>query len=250
MWNFGLGWLETEFWEVGPGTGAIAVAKSPSRHKALLTRWAVRNSYRPGRLAVRGGHFRMAREALRRIGLVMNRLGLTLHPTKTRVVNLRRGKKGFVFLGCTIRKRRIQRNPRWHFMLRWPSPKATKKLRDRVRELTDSRQNGKDVTQIIAERNPGLRAWGNYFRGECSPEFNRLDTFVYRRMHHWQIRRVGQRPTKRKAWTCEQSTGWGLHRLEGTVRYPTQATPRRSSLSCVQENRTHSCVSGECWRVQ
>jgi len=40
-----------------------------------------------------------AREALRRIGLVMNRLGLTLHPAKTRLVDLRRGKEGFVFFG-------------------------------------------------------------------------------------------------------------------------------------------------------
>ncbi len=31
-----------------------------------------------------------AKEALRRIGLVMNRLGLTLHPVKTRMVDLRR----------------------------------------------------------------------------------------------------------------------------------------------------------------
>ena len=68
-----------------------------------------------------------AREALRRIGLVMNRLGLMLHPVKTRRVDWRRGKESFVFLGCTIRKKRsIQRNPRWHFMQRWPSPKATK----------------------------------------------------------------------------------------------------------------------------
>ena len=41
--------------EVGLGTGAIAVAESPSRHQALLTRWAVRKSYRRGRFAVRGG---------------------------------------------------------------------------------------------------------------------------------------------------------------------------------------------------
>ena len=46
-----------------------------------------------------------AKEALRRIGLVMDRLGLTLHPTKTRMVDLRRGKESFVFLGCTIRKK-------------------------------------------------------------------------------------------------------------------------------------------------
>src|SRR5215475_5824561 len=66
-----------------------------------------------------------AREGLRRIGLVMNRLGLTLHPAKTRLVNLTRGKESFTFLGCTIRKKRsIQRNPRWYYTQRWPSPKA------------------------------------------------------------------------------------------------------------------------------
>ena len=106
-----------------------------------------------------------AQEALRRIGLVMNRLGLKLHPEKTRMVDLRRGKGSFVFLGCTIRKKRsIQRNPRMHFMQRWPSPKAMKRVRERVHELTDSRHSGKDVKQIIATLNPVLRGWGNYFR--------------------------------------------------------------------------------------
>ena len=33
--------------------------------------------------------------------------------------------------------------PDKHFVQRWPSPKATKKLRDRVRELTSKRQSGK-----------------------------------------------------------------------------------------------------------
>jgi len=182
-----------------------------------------------------------AREALRRIGLVMNRLGLTLHPAKTRLVDLRRGKQGFVFLGCTIRKRRsIQRNPRWHFMQRWPSPKATKKLRDRVREITDKRQSGKEVKRIVAELNPVLRGWGNYFRtGNADREFNRLDAFVVRSLRRWQYRRGGQRGTKRPPFTWDQLRGMGLYRLMGTVKYPTQATPRRSSLSPVPENGTH-----------
>jgi RNA-directed DNA polymerase len=183
-----------------------------------------------------------AREALRRLGLVMDRLGLTLHPVKTRMVDLRRGKESFVFLGCTIRKKRsIQRNPRWHFMQRWPSPKATKKLRERVRELTSKRQSGKDVKQIIAELNPVLRGWGNYFRtGNADREFNKLDGFVFRRMTRWQYRRGGQRATRQKAWTGDQLFGMGLHRLQGTVRYPSQVASLRSSLSCVRENRMHS----------
>jgi RNA-directed DNA polymerase len=187
-----------------------------------------------------------AKEALRRIGLVMNRLGLTLHPVKTRLVDLRRGKESFVFLGCTIRKKRsIQRNPRWHFMQRWPSPKATKKLRDRVRELTSKRQSGKEVKQIIAELTPVLRGWGNYFRtGNADREFNKMDGFVVQSLRRWQYRRGGQRPTKRPKFTWDQLYGMGLHRLMGTVKYPAQATPRRSSVSRVPENGMHG-LKGE-----
>jgi len=125
-------------------------------------------------------------------------------------------------------------------MQRWPSPKATKKLRDRVRELTSKRQSGKDVKQIIAELTPVLRGWGNYFRtGNADREFNRMDAFVVQSLRRWQYRRGGQRPTRRPMFTWDQLYGMGLHRLMGTVKYPTQATPRRSSLSRVPENGTH-----------
>lgn len=187
-----------------------------------------------------------AREALQRIGLVMDRLGLTLHPAKTRLVDLRRGKESFVFLGCTIRKRRsIQRNPRWHFMQRWPSPKATKKLRARIQEITSKRQSGRDVKHLIAELTPVLRGWGNYFRtGNADREFNQMDSYVVRKLRRWQHRRGGQRPTRRPLFTPQQLYGMGLHRLRGTVCYPTQATPRRSSVSRVPENGMHGLKGG------
>ena len=99
-----------------------------------------------------------AKEALRQIQFVMSKLGLVLHPEKTRMVNLRRGQGSFVFLGCTIRKKRsILRNPRAYYMHRWPSPKAMQRLRDRVRGITDKRASGADVKQIIAKLNPVLR---------------------------------------------------------------------------------------------
>ena len=182
-----------------------------------------------------------AREALRRIGLVMDRLGLRLHPEKTRMVDLRRGKESFVFLGCTIRKKRsIQRAPAKHYMQRWPNPKATKKLRDRVRELTSKRHSGRDVKQIVAELTPVLRGWGNYFRtGTADREFNKMDRFVVQSLRRWQYRRGGQRATTRPPFTSAQLYGMGLHKLMGTVKYPAQATQRRSSLSRVPENGTH-----------
>jgi RNA-directed DNA polymerase len=86
-----------------------------------------------------------AQEALRRIRLIMGRMGLELHPEKTRVVRLNWGQEGFQFLGWTVRKRRsIQRNTRWHFVQRWPSPKAVKRVRTRVHELTEVRGNPRE----------------------------------------------------------------------------------------------------------
>ncbi len=188
-----------------------------------------------------------AKEALRQIQFVMSKLGLVLHPEKTRMVDLRRGKGSFVFLGCTIRKKRsILRNPRAYYMHRWPSPKATKRLRDRVREITERRASGEDVKQIIAKLNPVLRGWGNYFRtGTTSREFLKMDSFVYERLVRWLYRRGGQRATRRVLWTAEQFHGMGLYRLRGTVRYPAQAASVRSSLSRVRENRTHG-LKGVC----
>lgn len=171
-----------------------------------------------------------AKEALRRIEWVMNRLGLSLHPDKTRLVNLARGQEGFQFLGCTIRKRRsIQRNPRWYFVQRWPSPKAMKRIRARVRELTEARRSGKqDVKAVIADLNPVLRGWGNYFRtGNADAKFNQVDAYVYGRLRRWMWRRGGQRRLRRQQWPPSRFYEMGLYRLQGTVRYPTQATLRK-----------------------
>jgi group II intron reverse transcriptase/maturase len=188
-----------------------------------------------------------AKEALRQVQFVMSKLGLVLHPEKTRMVNLGRGKESFVFLGCTIgKKRSIQRNPRRYYTQRWPSPRAMKRIRKRVHELTDARQSGKDVKQIIAKLNPVLRGWGNYFRtGNAEQKFNQLDSYVYRRLARWMGRRGGQRSGRFEKWSHDRFVAMGLYRLRGTVKYPAQATPRRSSVSRVQENCTHG-LKGVC----
>jgi RNA-directed DNA polymerase len=194
------------------------------------------------------------KEALRRVKIVMERLGLEMHPEKTRMVNLTRGKESITFLGWTVRKRRsIQRNPRKHYVQRWPSPKAMKRIRDRVHELTDvrGRQQSQNVGEVIERLNPVLRGWGNYFRtGNADREFTKLDDYVYGRVLRWQWRRGGQRTRFRfDRWPQERLHSMGLHRLRGTVRYPQVAAPRmhsqeNSSVSCVRETRTHSLKGG------
>lgn len=194
-----------------------------------------------------------ANEAYRRIQEHVGRLGLTLNREKTRLVELRRGKEGIVFLGCTVRTRRsIQRNPRWHFMQRWPSPQAMRQLRARGREVTSvGHHRVKDVKEMIANLNPILRGWGNYFRtGNADREFTEVDSYVWSRILSWPWRRGGQRSRFRfEPWPSDRLHRMGLHRLRGTVAYPTHATPMRPSVSRVRENRMHG-VNGGPWNPE
>ena len=66
-----------------------------------------------------------------------------------------------------------------------------------------------------------------------------MDYFVVQRLRRWQRRRGGPRVSKRAPFPGDQLTARGLHQLQGTVKYPAQAPPRRSSLSRVPENGKH-----------
>jgi group II intron reverse transcriptase/maturase len=188
-----------------------------------------------------------AREALRRVRIVMQALGLELHSGKTRLVDLRRGNDSFVFLGNVVRKRRsIQRRPWCHFVARWPSPGAMKRVRERVHDLTSRRSFGMDLGQLITWLNPVLRGWGNYFRtGNSDREFRAIDHYVCKRLRRWLLRRGGQRRRGQlDRWPGSRFYGMGLHRLHGTVRYASHAASRGPSVSRVRENRTHGLKGG------
>lgn len=189
-----------------------------------------------------------AKTARQMVEQVLGQLRLELHPDKTRVVDLRYGRGSFDFLGCTLRKKRsILRNPRWSFLQRWPSPRAMKRIRGRVRELTDRRTYGaKDVRDVIARLNPVLRGWGNYFRtGNADAKFNQVDHHVHRTLCLWLRRRGGQRTSFRfDQWPFERFFGMGLLQLRTTVKYPAQATSSRPSVSRVRENRMHGLKGG------
>ena len=188
-----------------------------------------------------------AKAALGKMREILARLHLELHPDKTRLVDMRYGRGSFDFLGCTFRKRRsIQRCPKYHFMQRRPAPRAMKRIRKRVHELTDVRRKAKDVKDIIASLNPVLRGWGNYFKtGNADAQFNQVDHYVHERIMRWLWRRGGQRPRHcRRKWPYKRLFEMGLHQLRTSVRYPAQATPRRPSVSRVRENRTHGLNGG------
>ncbi|MCC7496411.1 MAG: hypothetical protein IT160_02460 [Bryobacterales bacterium] len=111
---------------------------------------------------------------------------------------------------------------------------------DRVRELTSQRRSGRKVKRIIAKLGPVAHGWRNYFKTRnTGRQFEKMDGFVVKSPRRRRYRRGEYRPTKRAPFTADQLQGMGLHRWTGSVRYPAQATPGRSSLSRVPENGMH-----------
>ena len=81
---------------------------------------------------------------------------------------------------------------------------------------------------VIADLNPLLRGWGNYFRtgnaavGVFSAQ---ADRYVAWRLKRLLIKKRGRnlRAGQTAQWTEEWMHGLGLHKLSGTVRYPKAA---------------------------
>lgn len=167
-----------------------------------------------------------AEEALRRVKIVFDRLKLTLHPEKTRIVETGVGKDGFVFLGCHHQMVRSFFQKKRSYLFRWPSPKAMQKVRDSIRELTDRRRRAgmKDVREVIGDLNPVLRGWGNYFRtGNASAKFLAIDRYVEERLQRLLAKRGGSRraPFRPGEWPHSRFVEeHGLYKLLGTIRYP------------------------------
>jgi group II intron reverse transcriptase/maturase len=195
-------------------------------------------------------------EAGRRVRIIFERMKLTLHPEKTRTVDLTGGKEGFDFLGCHLHMRMSgklweEQRIRRYYLQRWPSRRSMKRVRTRVKELTDRRRSSgvKDVKVIIDALNPVLRGWGNYFRtGNAARKFLAVDKYVVRRLNmvrRWRyLRHV--KPGQRICWSREEYEAKGLHRLRGTIRYPKPCMLHRQSPqeSRVREIRTHGLKGG------
>ena len=166
-----------------------------------------------------------AKEALRRLGIILGRLRLTLHPDKTRIIELGIHKEGFDFLGCHVRMMRSPSKGQT-YLFRWPGVRAMKRVRGKIRDLTDRRRRAgmEDICEVIEDLNPVLRGWGEHFRtGNASRKFQQIDRYVRRRLIGLMRKHGGQRlrPYRIQDWPHERFVKeHGLHRLLGTMRYP------------------------------
>jgi RNA-directed DNA polymerase len=172
-----------------------------------------------------------AEQAQRRAAALLESLGLTLHPDKTRVVDLREGREGFDFLGCHLHARMSgrlweQKGIVRYYLHRWPSQRSMKRARARVKALTDRSQVGQELEVVIERLNLFLRGWGNYFRtGNAATKFVTMDRYVAWRLHRLLVKKRGRnlRAGQADRWTRTWFHDQGLHKLMGTIRYPKAA---------------------------
>jgi RNA-directed DNA polymerase len=138
-----------------------------------------------------------ARSAVDAAHRILKQLGVELHPQKTRIVHVR---DGFEFLGYKIKRgkrklylpaSKIRSQARQGALYAYPKEKSIRRFMDQVRQRTKRRIPLK-TKELIAELNPLLRGWGEYYkRAHVRLLFNRLDRWIIRRIwshryKHWR----------------------------------------------------------------
>ncbi len=160
-------------------------------------------------------------QAQRLTATILARVGLTLSAAKTRIVNVRGGVDGFDFLGFHHRKVESWKwRGRW-YLQRWPSPRAVKVLRDKVREITHQQASWKALDDVVVDLNHVLRGWRNYFAyGNSDRAFAHVDMYV-----HMRLAKFASAKHKLSGWNWTNwfdrswIIGLGVYRLVGTVSY-------------------------------
>ncbi len=118
-----------------------------------------------------------AKIALEKVKEWVNEVGLTLHPDKTHIGNASIKGQGFEFLGY-----------RFEAGKRFVRKKSLKSFRDKVRAKTKRSRSG-SINEIIADLNPMLRGWFEYFKHAYKTTFNSNDGFVRRRLRAILLKR-------------------------------------------------------------
>jgi len=114
--------------------------------------------------------------------VMLGRLGLKLHPEKTRVV---RAEDGFDFLGIHFKRcsvRMVNGKAQNHCAL-WPSDRSMKRIKERIKTVI-GRRYSQSLEEMVKELSPVLRGWDNYHRrARCARKrVRKLNGFVRDRL--------------------------------------------------------------------
>ena len=157
-----------------------------------------------------------AAEALRLVSAWVSDAGLALHPDKTKVCNCLLPGQGFDFLGY-----------RFEGGMRFVRAKSLTAFKDRIRART-KRSRGDSLGRIVADLEPILRGWFEYFKHARPRLFRRIDGMVRRRLRAI-LRKQEKRPSRGRSkddhtrWPNAFFAGAGLFTLQAAhaaARHP------------------------------
>ena len=166
----GKGWNPTE---TGTPPGAVLSPLLANIYLNPLDQWMAGKGWEMVRYAddfiILCENQEKAQAALQEVRQWVEQAGLTLHPTKTRLVDANQT-GGFDFLG-------------YHFErgMRWPRQKSLEKFKEAIRQKTQ-RTRSDSMKQIIEETNRTLRGWFNYFQHSIPNIFESLDQWIRGRL--------------------------------------------------------------------
>jgi len=144
-------------------------------------------------------------------------VGLTLHPEKTKIVDMGQPKAHFDFLGY-----RFWRGKTSGRIRRFIRPKSKKKLREAIKPFT-KRANGRSLEAIAAVLRPKLQGFFNYFKHVNAGAFNDVDQWIRGRLRSILRKRAGGRGRGRgrdhQRWGNDYFTKLGLFDLEGARKF-------------------------------
>jgi RNA-directed DNA polymerase len=121
-------------------------------------------------------------------------MGLRINKEKTRCLNLTGEGQRLDFLGYSLRYDRDLRGRPWKYLNVFPSSKALKRERAKVRDMTDKRQCFTPIPELIDGVNRHLKGWANYYAyGYPRKAFRDMNHYVRQRLAK-HLERRSQRP--------------------------------------------------------
>ncbi|AKG35813.1 group II intron reverse transcriptase/maturase [Paenibacillus durus] len=127
------------------------------------------------------------------IQAIMERLDLTLHRAKTRVVGLWTGEEGFDFLGLHHRKTKAETSQGkvYYTTQQWLTRKAEERIREVVKErLAPPAMRHKSLNDHVAWLNPKIQGWRNYYYTPYSQQkLAKLDWYILQRLARWYAKK-------------------------------------------------------------
>lgn len=129
-------------------------------------------------------------EVLERLKNLLNRMGLMLNETKTRLIDARN--ESFNFLGFTMRYDKDLKGRSFRYWNIMPGKKSEQKIRDKVKEylLKHGHYKAQDIATGL---NTIIRGWLNYFDipGVSYPAMSkrRLRFYLYERLNRYYARK-------------------------------------------------------------